>query len=98
MDLIAPSYGNGKTVAYTDTAGSTAVFPVGAQGVMVWSTTNCYVKVGVGATATSSDCPITAFTPVLIRVPNVGEPWRVSAIRVTTSGDVYAIPVDGANG
>jgi hypothetical protein len=98
MDLIAPSYGNGRTVTYTDTAGSTAVFPVGAQGVMVRSTTDCYVKVGVGATATTSDYPLPAFESTLIRVPNDGAPWRVSAIRLTTDGSIYAIPVDGANG
>lgn len=85
----------GRTVAYTGTAGNTSTWSPGPQGVVVWSTTPAYIAVGVGATATTSSTPIPAFTPIpFILPPGSGAPWRVSAIRVADSGDVYAKPIN----
>jgi hypothetical protein len=53
------------------------------------------VTVGEGVTATTSSTPIPAYTPIPFIVPQgTGAPWRVSAIRVTDSGDIYAKPIN----
>ena len=91
VDAVYP----GRTVAYTGVAGATATWQSGPQGVVVWSTTPAYVVVGEGVTATTSSTPIPAFTPIPFIVPQgTGAPWRVSAIRVADSGDVYAKPIN----
>jgi hypothetical protein len=85
----------GATVAYTGTAGNTSTWQAGPQGVVVWSTTECYIEVGEGAVATTASTPIPAYTPIPFAVPNgTGAPWRVSAIRVATDGAVYCKPVN----
>lgn len=84
-----------KTAAYTDTAGSTGTWSAGPQGVVVWSDTAAYIAVGEGATATTSSTPIPANTPIPFAVPaGSGASWRVSALRVATSGNVYAKPIN----
>ncbi len=85
-----------RTVAYTGTAGSTSTWPSGPQGVVVWSDQACYVLVGVGVTATSAlGTPIPANTAIPFFVPNNGnQPWRVSAIQVSTGGTIYCKPIN----
>lgn len=90
-----------RSVAYTGTAGSTATWPEGPQGVLVWCTSDAYIRVGVGATATTADTPIPANTPVPFTVPPVGSgsnstgaPWRVSAIQISAGGTLYAKPIN----
>jgi len=98
MELLNPlsdAMFPGRTVAYTGTAGSTATWQAGPQGVVVWSTTPAYIVVGEGVTATTSSTPIPAYTPIPFIVPQgTGAEWRVSAIRVADSGDVYAKPIN----
>jgi len=98
MELLNPlndSLFPGRTVSYTDTAGSTDAWEPGPQGVMVWSTTPCYVVVGEGVTATTASTPIPAFTPIPFIVPQgAGGQWRVSAIRVSDNGAIYCRPVN----
>ena len=98
MELLNPlndSLFPGRTVSYTDTAGSTDAWEPGPQGVMVWSTTPCYVVVGEGVTATTASTPIPAFTPIPFIVPQgTGGQWRVSAIRVSDNGAIYCRPVN----
>ena len=98
MELLNPmadAVYPGRTVSYTGTAGSTATWQAGPQGVVVWATTPCYVLVGEGVTATTASTPIPAYTPIPFIVPQgTGASWRVSAIRVTDSGDVYAKPIN----
>ncbi len=90
-DTTYPSY----TVSYTGTAGSTSTWEPGPQGVVVWSTTPCYVVVGVGVTATTSSTPIPAYTPIPFYVePGSGAPWRVSAIQVADAGSIYCKPIN----
>jgi len=80
----------GYSVAYTGTAGSTSTYQVGPTSVMVWSTTDCYVKVGEAVTATTADTPIPAYTPFWLPVPNgTGASWRVSAIQISAGGTIY---------
>jgi hypothetical protein len=98
MELLNPmadAVYPGRTVSYTGTAGSTATWQAGPQGVVVWATTPCYVLVGEGVTATTSSTPIPAFTPIPFIVPQgTGAPWRVSAIRVSDDGAIYAKPIN----
>ena len=83
------------SAAYTGTAGSTTAWAPGPQGVVVWCTTNAYVRVGEGVTATTSDTPLPAGVPVAFAVPpGTGAPWRVSAIQVAAGGTVYAKPIN----
>jgi hypothetical protein len=84
-----------RTASFTGTAGSTGTWPAGPQGVVVWSTTAAYIRVGEGVTATTADTPIPANTPIPFKVPGgTGAPWRVSAIQVTGGGTVYAKPIN----
>jgi hypothetical protein len=98
MELLNPlADGNfpGRTITYTGTAGSTATWPAGPQGVVVWATTACYVIVGEGVTATTASTPIPANTPIPFTVPSgTGSPWRVSAIQVSSGGSVYCKPIN----
>lgn len=95
LNPLADATFPGRTVAYTGTAGSTSTWDAGPQGVVVWATTPCYVLVGEGVTATTSSTPIPAYTPIPFIVPQgTGAPWRVSAIRVADSGDIYAKPIN----
>ena len=85
-----------RTAAYTGTAGSTSTWPAGPQGVVVWSDQACYVIVGEGVTATTSNAtPVPANTPIPFQVPpGTGAPWRVSAIQITAGGTLYAKPIN----
>lgn len=98
MELLRPLNDSGfatQSVAYTGTAGSTTGWNAGPQGVLVWSTTDAYVRVGEGVTATSADTPIPAYTPIPITVPpTVSGIWRVSAIQISGGGTVYAKPIN----
>jgi len=63
---------------------------------MVWCTTDAYVAVGAGVTATTADLPLPANTPISIVVPQTnGAVWRVSALQISAGGDVYAKPLGG---
>ena len=83
------------SAAYTGTAGSTTAWNPGPEGVVVWSTTAAYIRVGEGVTATTSDTPIPPNTPIPFVVPpGSGAPWRVSAIQIGSGGTVYAKPIN----
>lgn len=84
-----------QSVAFTGTAGSTTGWNAGPEGVMVWSTEPCYVAVGEGVTATTSDTPIPAFTPIPFKIPTgTSALWRVSAIQISAGGTVYCKPMN----
>jgi len=84
-----------QSAAYTGTAGSTDGWNAGPEGVMVWSDQPCYIAVGEGATATTADTPVPAFTPIPFKVPaNVSGLWRVSAIQLSAGGTVYCKPIN----
>lgn len=93
-DAVFPA----QTASYTGTAGSTTGWPVGPQGVVIWSDQACYVAVGTGVTATTSNgMPIPANVPIAFAVPlDANTTWRVSAIQVSTGGTVYAKPINKA--
>ena len=98
MELLRPcedAQFGAKTASYTGTAGTTATWPAGPQGVLVWCSTDAYVRVGIGATATTADTPLPAGTPVTVHATQGKmEPWRVSAIQVSTGGTLYAKPIN----
>jgi len=84
-----------QSVAFTGTAGSTTGWNAGPEGVMVWSTEPCYIAVGEGVTATTSDTPIPAFTPIPFKIPTgTSGLWRVSAIQISSGGTVYCKPMN----
>lgn len=88
--LREPSPLTGYSVSYTGTAGATTAAAPGPSSVMVWATTDCYVKVGEGATATTADTPMPAYTPMFLPIPQgTGAPWRVSAIQISAAGSIY---------
>jgi hypothetical protein len=96
--LSDPAFGT-QSVAYTGTAGSVTGWPAGPQGVLVWSTSDAYIAVGDGVTATTAATPLPANTPVPIFVPQpsggaTGGAWRVSAIQISASGTLYAKPIN----
>ena len=98
MELLNPlsdSTFPAQTAAFTGTAGSTAGWNAGPQGVVVWATEPCYVVVGEGVTATTASTQIPAFTPIPFTVPQgTGAVWRVSAIQLSAGGSVYAKPIN----
>lgn len=81
-----------QTVAYTGTAGSITSFPGTATSFLVWTTTAAYVR--VGGVATTASTPIPANTPIVIKVPpnTTGAPITVSAIQISSGGNLYAKP------
>lgn len=98
MELLRPcddAVFASKNASYTGTAGSTGTWPAGPQGVLVWCSSDAYIRVGENVTATTSDTPIPAGTPVPFFVPSTtGAPWRVSAIQVASGGTLYAKPIN----
>lgn len=86
--------GGGQTFSYTGTAGNTTQYAPGPDAVWCWATTDCYVKIGDTVTATTTDFPIPAYTPVVIPVPtSSGKPFRVSAVQISAGGNFYCCPV-----
>ena len=98
MELLRPLNDSGfatQSVAYTGTAGSVTGWPAGPQGVLVWCTSDAYVRVGEGVTATTADTPLPANTPVPFTVPRgTGGVWRVSALQISSGGTLYAKPIN----
>ena len=98
MELLRPLDDAGfaaQSAAYTGTAGSVTGWNAGPQGVLVWCTTDAYVRVGVGVTATTAATPLPANTPVPFTVPQgTGAVWRVSAIQISAGGTLYAKPIN----
>ena len=85
----------GRTASYSGSAGNTADWNPGPEGVVIWSTTPCYVEVGPGAVATTASTPIPANTPIPFYVAmGTGAPFRVSAIQVSSSGTIYCKPIN----
>lgn len=95
MDILYPSSDTARSVAYTGTAGTTSTLRP-AKAVMVWCTSDAYVRVGEGVTATSADLPLPAYQVVILSVPpGSGAPFVVSAIQISAGGTVYAKSVGG---
>ena len=83
-----------QTVAYTGTAGTVTGWPYGPGSVWLFCTTDAYVKVGSGVTATTANLPVPARVAVRIPVPkeeNVAT-WTVSAIQISSGGTLFAKP------
>ena len=98
MELLNPlanSQYAAQSASFTGTAGSTAGWAAGPDGVVIWADSPCYVIVGEGVTATTSNgTPIPANTPIPFKVPQgTGATWRVSAIQISAGGTVYCKPV-----
>ena len=84
-----------RTASYSATAANTSDWNPGPEGVMIWSTTACYVEIGPSAVATTASTPIPAFTPIPFYViMGTGAPFRVSAIRIADDGVIYCKPIN----
>jgi hypothetical protein len=99
MELLNPLAGAqfpAYSASFTGTAGSTTAWPAGPQGVLVWSTSPCYIVVGEGVTATTANgTPLPAGVPVPFKVPaGTGASWRVSAIQISSGGTIYCKPIN----
>jgi hypothetical protein len=98
MELLRPLNDSGfatQNVTYSGTAGSVTGWNAGPQGVLVWCTSDAYILVGEGVTATTAATPLPANTPVPFFVPaGAGGVWRVSAIQITAGGTLYAKPIN----
>ena len=100
MDIVplnGPEYA-GQTTTYTGTAGTVTGWNrsgPGPHGVIVTCTTDAYVRVGNGVTATSADYMQPAYQSRTYRIPDQGQRFTVSAIQVSAGGSVYAKPVGG---
>lgn len=89
----------GQTTTYTGTAGTLTGWKrsgEGPHGVIVNVTTDAYVRVGNGVTATSADYFHPAYETRTYRINDRGPSFTVSAIQVSAGGSVYAKPVGGA--
>lgn len=105
-NVLNPLRGNqfsAQTTTYTGTAGTVTGWPFAGQplAVLVWSTSDAYIAVGSGVTATTTNTPIPAFTPVKFKVPantsagdGAATTWTVSAIQISAGGSVYAKPLE----
>jgi hypothetical protein len=98
MELLVPLSKTdypARTASYSATAANTSDWNPGPEGVVIWSTTACYVEIGPGAVATTASTPIPAFTPIPFYViMGTGAPFRVSAIRIADDGIVYCKPIN----
>ena len=88
-----PIFGKGSVTAYTGTAGTTGFLPEGAKAVWVLTTTAAYVTVGTSPTAASTDLPLPANIPFIIRLEQPSESLKVSAVQVSSGGNLHVMPL-----
>ena len=96
--IFRPIFGKSQSVAYTGTAGTiTNPLPLDCTAVWVWSTSDAYIKFGSSPTATSTDFPLPAYTPMVFPLNVFGvqsaNGSKVSAIRITADGTLYVCPI-----
>jgi len=93
MNSIAIIGDNAQQITYTGTAGVTPTFGP-TRALLVWTTSDAYVKVGASVTATTNDLPMPAYTPMMLSAA-IGSTAaiRVSAVQISAGGTVYAKPV-----
>jgi len=84
VPLFVP--GTSYNTAYTGTAGTQAALTSGCRMIRVICTTDAYVKVGIGVTATASHMLVIADVVTLIPV---SESYVVSAIQHTSGGNLH---------
>lgn len=96
--IFRPIYGKGQSVAYTSTAGTiSSALPPDCTAVWVWATTDAYIKIGSSPTATTSDFPLPAMTPMVFPVNQrdleSANGSKVSAVQVSAGGTLYVCPI-----
>ena len=85
-----PMSGKSVTVAFTGTAGTTASMPATTGAVRIVSTADCFIDIGVNATAVvNTGLYLPAFIPEYFELTD-GE--KVSAIQVSAAGSIYVTP------
>lgn len=84
-----PVNGTGQVVAYTGTAGTST--EVGTQTRRVWVFLTTLGYIAVDKTATTSDMPLPANTPVVI---DVRPGQTISAIQASTGGNLHLVELD----
>lgn len=73
-------------VAYTETAAATGAVSKTTTKIMIWCSTDAFIKVGSNPTATTSDMPITGKVPMFF---DCTPEDKVSAIQQGSNGTVY---------
>lgn len=84
------------STSFTGTATSTSLIPAGPEGFIIWADSACYFLIGENPTAsTTNGTPIPQNTMVPVKIPIAlrDRALKVSAVRITTSGTLYVIPV-----
>jgi hypothetical protein len=91
MTYGSPMPAASLTVAYTDTAGTTAAVNANAVAVRVVSTTDCFIEITASGTAAAVNTGLylPALTPEYFSCPASA---KISAIRSTSSGSIYVTP------
>lgn len=88
--LRTPVPAPGFNISYAGSASNSAVQKPGPTSVLIWGTSDMYVEVGEGVTATTGSTPVPAGTPIFLPIPEgTGAPWRVSVLQISTSGVAY---------
>jgi len=85
-----PVIAGGKTATYTGAAATTAAMPANCESIRVVSTTDCFIEIGIGVTATTAGTYLPAFQPEYFACPPSGV---VSAIQVAAAGTLYVNPI-----
>ena len=78
--------GNTHKVAYTASAGNSSKVGKNTTKVRVWCSTDAYIKIGDGVTATTNDAPVGASIPECFDI-SPGE--RVSAVKISNDGNLH---------
>ena len=96
---LTPIYGQGGTIAYTNSAVNSPSINPGCSGVYVTCTTDAWARFanvasGTAPAATTQDffCPAGA-TVLLPNEANTGEPMQLSVIRDAANGSARFSPV-----
>lgn len=97
MELLNPLDENafpGRSI-YVDGQTQTESWNAGPQGVLVWVTQPCYIKVGEDARADETCTPIPANTPIPFIVPvTTSGTWAVGAVQMGDPATLYAKPIN----
>jgi hypothetical protein len=86
---------NPQKVSYTGTAAASSAFKNATSIVRVIATTDCFILFGADPTATTSShyLPANAVEYFAVQPDSL---WKVSVVRLTSSGDLYVSEGNGA--
>lgn len=87
----------GQVIAYTGTAGTSAVLPPNAEIVWVFVTSIAHIRVSKSSapsqTAVVTDIALPASWPVKIPLPGNDGTYKVSAVQSAAGGNLHICPI-----